>query len=139
VPEAARILRWSNAGHPSPLLLGPDGTATLLERPANVLLGVAPDMARRHHTVALRPGATVVLYTDGPVEHRDATLDDGLALLLAVAPGLAARPVSELCDRLLGRMAPDLTGDIALLAVGSGTSRPTPGELRSMAFPVRRR
>ncbi|MGZ4544880.1 MAG: SpoIIE family protein phosphatase [Blastococcus sp.] len=116
VPGAARILRWSNAGHPPPLLLQPDGTASLLERPANVLLGVAPDTPRRHHTVALEPGATVVLYTDGLVEHRDATLDDGLARLIAVAPDLAARPVSELCDEILDRMEPDLTDDIALLA-----------------------
>jgi serine phosphatase RsbU (regulator of sigma subunit) len=116
-PGAARILRWSNAGHPPPLLLGADGTARLLERPANLLLGVAPDTPRRHHTVALWPGATVVLYTDGLVEHRDATLDDGLARLLAVAPGLAARPVSELCDEILDRMAPDLSDDIALLAL----------------------
>jgi serine phosphatase RsbU (regulator of sigma subunit) len=89
----------------------------LLERPANVLLGVAPATPRRHHTVALRPGATVLLYTDGLVEHRDATLDDGLGKLLAVAPDLAARPVSELCDEILVRMAPDLTDDITLLAV----------------------
>ena len=117
VPGVARILRWSNAGHPPPLLLAPEGTASLLERPANVLLGVAPDIPRRHHTVALRPGDTVVLYTDGLVEHRDATLDDGLARLLAVAPALADRPVSELCDEILDRMAPDLTDDIALLAL----------------------
>jgi len=117
VPRAARILRWSNAGHPPPLLLGPDGTASLLERPANLLLGVASDTPRRHHSVALWPGATVILYTDGLVEHRDATLDDGLARLLAVAPDLAARPVSELCDAILDRMEPDLTDDIALLAL----------------------
>ena len=116
-PGAARILRWSNAGHPPPLVLGADGTASLLERPANMLLGVAPDTPRRHHAVALGPGATVVLYTDGLVEHRDATLDDGLARLLAVAPDLAVRPLSELCDEILDRMAPDLSDDIALLAV----------------------
>jgi serine phosphatase RsbU (regulator of sigma subunit) len=117
VPGVARILRWSNAGHPPPLVLGPDRSASLLERPANVLLGMAPDSPRRHHTVGLEPGATVVLYTDGLVEHRDATLDDGFARLLAVAPDLAARPVGEVCDELLDRMAPDLTDDIALLAL----------------------
>jgi serine phosphatase RsbU (regulator of sigma subunit) len=64
----------------------------LLERSANVLLGVAPATPRRHHTVALRPGATVLLYTDGLVEHRDATLDDGLGKLLAVRVRAAERP-----------------------------------------------
>lgn len=126
-PGATRILRWSNAGHPPPLLIEPDGRATLLERPANVLLGVAPDSVRVHHAVALLPGATAVLYTDGLVERRDATLDDGLARLLAVAPTLAGRPVSELCDEILDRMAPDLTDDIALLAVRVRAVEPPPG------------
>jgi serine phosphatase RsbU (regulator of sigma subunit) len=116
-PECVRVLRWSNAGHPPPLLLEPDGAARLLERPANVLLGVAPDTPRQHHSVALRAGATVVLYTDGLVERRDATLDEGLDRLLAVAPDLVALPLSDLCDEILDRMAPDLTDDIALLAV----------------------
>jgi serine phosphatase RsbU (regulator of sigma subunit) len=116
-PDRPRILRWSNAGHPPPLLLQPDGTATLLERPPNLLLGVAPDAPRQHHAVALHPGATVVLYTDGLVERRDATLDQGLDRLLGVAQDLAGRPVPELCDEILERMEPDLTDDIALLAL----------------------
>ena len=116
-PDRPRLLRWSNAGHPPPLLLAPDGTATLLERTADLLLGVDADAPRRQHVVALPPGATVVLYTDGLVEHRDASLDAGLARLLAAAPDLAGRPVDELCDALLDRLHPDLTDDIALLAV----------------------
>ncbi len=115
--DGTRLLRWSNAGHPPPLLLAPDGTAALLERQVNLLLGVTPDAPRRHHTVVLPPGSTVVLYTDGLVEHRDATLDAGLGRLLALGPAVAGRPVGELCDELLDRMEPDLTDDIALLAV----------------------
>jgi serine phosphatase RsbU (regulator of sigma subunit) len=124
-PDRARVLRWSNAGHPPPLLIDPDGIATLLERPADLLLGVDAETPRRQHAVALQPGATVVLYTDGLVERRDAPLDDGLARLLTAAPDLARRPVDELCDELLDRLDPDLTDDIALLAVrvrDAGTS-----------------
>ena len=113
----ARVLHWSNAGHPPPLLIAADGRATLLERPADLLLGVDPDRHRHHHAVPLRPGDTVVLYTDGLIERRDAPLDDGLARLLAAAPDLARRPVEELCDAILGRMDPDLSDDIALLAL----------------------
>jgi serine phosphatase RsbU (regulator of sigma subunit) len=116
-PDRFRVLRWSNAGHPPPLLIAPDGRANLLERPVNLLLGVDPDAPRQHHAVALRPGTTVVLYTDGLVERRDASLDEGLGRLLAAAPGLAGRPVDEVCDELLDRLDPDLTDDIALLAV----------------------
>ncbi len=116
-PDRLRILRWSNAGHPPPLLLTPYGTASLLERRANLLLGVAPETPREHHSVPLPPGTTVVLYTDGLIERRDATLDDGLDRLLAAAPDLAGRPVDELCDEILDRLDPDLTDDIALLAI----------------------
>ena len=116
-PGGARMLRWSNAGHPPPLLIAPDGTATLLERPADLLLGVDAETPRRQHAVTLLPGATLLLYTDGLVERRDASLDDGLVRLLAAAPDLARRPVDVLCDELLDRLDPDLTDDIALLAV----------------------
>ena len=116
-PDRGHLLRWSNAGHPAPLLLAPDGTASLLERPADLLLGVAPETRRRQHDLPLTPGATVVLYTDGLVERRDAGLDVGLDRLLAAAPGLTDLPVDEVCDELLLRLAPDLTDDIALLAV----------------------
>ena len=111
------MLRWSNAGHPPPLLLEPDGTASLLERPANLLLGVAPDTPRRHHAVPLTPGATVVLYTDGLVERRDAASTTAWPGCSPPRPGWPHVPVDELCDEILVRMAPDLTDDIALLAL----------------------
>jgi PAS domain S-box-containing protein len=110
-------LRWSNAGHPPPLLVEPDGTARLLQRPSDLLLGVDPTAPRTQHTVDLRPGATLVLYTDGLVEHRDATLDDGLDRLLAAATDLSARPVDEVCDEIIARLHPELTDDIAILAL----------------------
>jgi serine phosphatase RsbU (regulator of sigma subunit) len=115
--RSATTFTWSNAGHPPPLLIHPDGTAALLQQPSDLLLGVDPGVARQHSSLLLEPGATVVLYTDGLIEHRDATLDDGLARLLATAPDLAARPVSEVCDELLARLEPELTDDIALLAL----------------------
>ncbi len=110
-------LRWSNAGHPPPVLVDPDGRATLLERPVDLLLGVDPGAPRQEHETGLRPGATVLLYTDGLVERRDATLDDGLQRLLSAAGELATRSVDALCDELIARMDPELTDDIALLAL----------------------
>jgi serine phosphatase RsbU (regulator of sigma subunit) len=116
-PERPGQLRWSNAGHPPPLLVEPDGTASLLDRPSDLLLGVDPEVSRSDHAVDLRPGATVLLYTDGLVERRDATLDDGLRRLLAAATDLAARPVDQLCDEVIARLDPELSDDIALLAL----------------------
>ncbi|WP_166757867.1 SpoIIE family protein phosphatase, partial [Modestobacter marinus] len=45
-----RTLRWSNAGHPPPVLLHPDGRAELLERPADRLLGATVGSPRHDHT-----------------------------------------------------------------------------------------
>ncbi|WP_205730029.1 SpoIIE family protein phosphatase [Blastococcus sp. TF02-8] len=116
-PGGAPVLRWSNAGHPPPLVVGPRGEAVLLERPRNLLLGVAPWTGRQAHALPLEPGSTVVLYTDGLVERRDATLDDGFERLLAAATDLHALSAEETCDALLDRLEPDFTDDVALLVL----------------------
>ncbi|RBY90362.1 serine phosphatase [Blastococcus sp. TBT05-19] len=113
----ALTLRWSNAGHPPPLLVGPRGDAELLERPRDLLLGVAPWTPRRAHALPLAPGSTVVLYTDGLVERRDATLDDGFERLLDAGRDLHTLPPEDACDALISRLAPDFTDDVALLVL----------------------
>jgi serine phosphatase RsbU (regulator of sigma subunit) len=74
--------------------------------------------ARRAHPLALAPGATLVLYTDGLFERRDRSLDERLAeLVRAVAGGPA--DVEGLLDHLLERMlgpAPS-RDDTALVAI----------------------
>ena len=115
--DGGRLLRWSNAGHPPPLLLSPDGTAELLRTPADLLLGLDAGTDRADHERMLPPGATVLLYTDGLVERRGSHLDDGLAHLAAVAADLAGLELEELCDALLGRLGQSGDDDVALLAV----------------------
>jgi serine phosphatase RsbU (regulator of sigma subunit) len=116
---AGTTLRWSNAGHLPPAVLGPDGTVTLLDDgPVDLLLGVAPDTARTDRAVVLEPGATVLLYTDGLVERRDRDLDVGTAALAEVLQRCAGLPLAELCDRVLERLfLPDAEDDVAVLAV----------------------
>ena len=126
-----RTLRWSNAGHPPPVLIGPDGGARLLTRPVDRLLGVHPDAVRRDHTETLAPGATVVFYTDGLVERRGVPLDEGFEWLRSTAEVLAERglPLEELCDGLLEELGADLEDDVALLAVRAHPEdRPRPAE-----------
>jgi serine phosphatase RsbU (regulator of sigma subunit) len=65
IDEASYELRWSNAGHPPPVLLSADGTVHLLEAPAEVMLGTRSTARRSNHQLTLEPGAAVVLYTDG--------------------------------------------------------------------------
>jgi serine phosphatase RsbU (regulator of sigma subunit) len=117
-----RTLRWSNAGHLPPLLLGADGTARLLE--PELLLGVDPAVQRTDATVTLHPGDTVVLYTDGLVERRVATLDEGLSRLVEAGTELAGVPVTKLCDALLSRLAPEYADDVALVALRAHPQEP---------------
>jgi serine phosphatase RsbU (regulator of sigma subunit) len=112
-------LRWSSAGHPPAIVLGPDGVARPLdEEPPELLLGVAPETKRREHVVLLEPGSTVLLYTDGLVERRDRDLDAGAAELCQVLESCAGLPLDRLCDLVLERLfLPDAQDDVALLAL----------------------
>jgi serine phosphatase RsbU (regulator of sigma subunit) len=68
--------------------------------------------------VPLRPGAVVLLYTDGLVERRDCDVDSGVARLRQHLAGLAGRPLEQLADELLARMLPATPGDdVALVAI----------------------
>ena len=116
------LLRWSHAGHPPGLLVDPDGTVTrLVDADANdLLLGFDPAADRHEGAVALQPGATLVLYTDGLVERRDRDIDDGIEALMRLLAEVSptTSDLDELCDRLLGAMASDeQEDDIALLVV----------------------
>ena len=112
------MLRWSSAGHPPPLLLREDGGVEVLERRAERLLGTGVATRRSNHVLDLSPGDTVVLYTDGLIEHRRTWIDEGLRRLSAVLGDLAGCSADEICDAVLDRI---VTGpaddDVALLVV----------------------
>ncbi|MGY2079974.1 SpoIIE family protein phosphatase [Modestobacter sp. SYSU DS0657] len=122
---------WANAGHLPPLALHPDGSvAVLADWKADLLLGVDPRAVRTDSVVTLDRGATVLLYTDGLIERRDADLDTGLDRLRTALAELAGRPLQELCDELIERLVegkPD--DDVALVAVRlHPQDRPRPSE-----------
>jgi serine phosphatase RsbU (regulator of sigma subunit) len=120
--QAARgeaTVRWSNAGHPSPMLIGPDGTVEeVVGDHPDLLLGIDPDAERSEHTRTLPPGATLVLFTDGLVERRDESISEGLARLRVTLEALADRDLDELCDEVVARMLPSRPqDDVVVLAL----------------------
>jgi serine phosphatase RsbU (regulator of sigma subunit) len=66
--------------------------------------------------VAFEPGDTIVLYTDGLVERRGASLDSVLERVLAALGDASVADLDGVCDALL--TAADTVGDddVALLA-----------------------
>jgi serine phosphatase RsbU (regulator of sigma subunit) len=124
-------LRWSNAGHPPPLLIHHDGRIEELTTPrAELMLGVEPTTGRTESVVTVRRGATLFLYTDGLVEGRDLSLDDGIARLRTALTELVGRPLGELCDAVIERLRPEgLQDDVALVAIRlHPEDRPRPAE-----------
>ncbi len=58
-------LKYCNAGHDAPIVIGPDGSARYLEVQPNLALGVEPEQEFEPQQVQLKPGTTFFLYTDG--------------------------------------------------------------------------
>lgn len=114
-----RRIRWSNAGHPPPLLVGHDGMTQMPGGPPDPPLGLGGGQGpRSDHDVHLPPQATLVLYTDGLIESPRRPIDEGLRQLRRHAAALTRRPLDVFCDLLLDRVRPDDNDDdVALLAL----------------------
>jgi serine phosphatase RsbU (regulator of sigma subunit) len=82
----SRVLTWAQAGHPPPLLVRGAG-ASPLTAPAGILLG-AGRSSYEAASLALEPGDLLLLYSDGLIERRDRSLEQGLATLTGAAAGI---------------------------------------------------
>jgi serine phosphatase RsbU (regulator of sigma subunit) len=123
-------LRWSNAGHPPPVLVHGDGLISTLETPPDRPLGIGADCSRSETDAVLQPGTTLLFFTDGLVERRGQVIDDGIRLLVTTLADLeppALRDPETLCDELFARLLPDRPhDDVGLLVVQltTGTALP---------------
>jgi serine phosphatase RsbU (regulator of sigma subunit)/anti-sigma regulatory factor (Ser/Thr protein kinase) len=115
-PETS-ICRLSCAGHPPPVVAYPDGRVELLDAARGLPLGTGIDSKYRQESIELPAGSVLVLYTDGLVERRGKSIDDGLADLRAAVASAPKNP-----DQLLDHVLEHVVGsgergdDIALLA-----------------------
>jgi len=118
-------LRWANAGHPPPIVVGPDGGTTVLGGPVgDLMLGVDCTVDRSEWVLDVVPDSTVLLYTDGLIERRGSTLDEGMARLVDHLGELASKPLAVLCDALLERMLQGTPqDDVAIVAVRLSATR----------------
>jgi sigma-B regulation protein RsbU (phosphoserine phosphatase) len=116
--KGLRTLRWSSAGHLPPLLLHPDGQVEVLDSDPEILLGAESTRPRTDHEVQISPGQTLVLCTDGLVEHGRTGIDEGISRLTDLVGELGALGVDDLCDQLLQRIVQGRSDDdVAILAV----------------------
>jgi serine phosphatase RsbU (regulator of sigma subunit) len=118
-PRAAR-LKVVLAGHPPPLLIDPEGHARQIGRPGT-LLGMLDSIDFTETGVEMRPGETLLLYTDGVPEagRPDNQLgEDGLIELCHAAPALSLGGLLEKIEHVaLERAEESLRDDLALLGL----------------------
>ncbi len=108
-----RVLTWAQAGHPPPVLVR-GSQACALSQPAGILLG-AGRSGYEAASLALEPGDLLLLYSDGLIERRDRSLEQGLAALTAAAAGISdpERVIAAVLDTM-GSAAEDDTCLVAL-------------------------
>ena len=100
--ESGRI-RYSNAGHDQPLLIGRG--ISLLPCDANVPLGVMPEWAFTVQESVVDPGTTIFLYTDGITEAENNQYDQfGIQRVEQTARLMQAEDISKPHD-IVKRMA----------------------------------
>jgi PAS domain S-box-containing protein len=120
VDPRTKLIIYSSAGHPPPVLLHRDGTCELLDQATDPPLGARPHhVPRPQASMSYTRGDTLVLYTDGLIERRDEDIYTGLARLAkALAEDTALVP-DQLADALLARLgvAKGASDDIALVVI----------------------
>ncbi len=126
-PHSGEV-RYASAGHPPPMVLDEHtGVVSLLDAPSAPPLGAPDSTPVTEGRVQIVPGSTIVLYTDGLIEHRGASIDDGIAQVSETLSANASLDAGSLADVVLERAGAggDLADDIALLIVRY-TGRPVP-------------
>jgi serine phosphatase RsbU (regulator of sigma subunit)/PAS domain-containing protein len=106
----------SSAGHLPTLVLDGAGGARFTDAPRCPPLGTGAGAPCLEHPFALEPGGSLVLYTDGLVESRTRSLDDGLARLAAMARANHG-DLDRLVDDIVEKLPEQRQDDIALLAL----------------------
>ncbi|WP_086603512.1 PP2C family protein-serine/threonine phosphatase [Streptomyces swartbergensis] len=115
---ASGMLRWSNCGHPTPLLIRDQRLLVdAMRRDPDPPMGLPSLLAgrqRRTHEIALKPGDRVLMYTDGVTEARGA---DGAEFGLEQFADYIIRATAA------GELAPETLRRLIHSILDSSTSR----------------
>ncbi|MGA5466036.1 SpoIIE family protein phosphatase [Mycobacterium sp. NPDC050041] len=110
-------LRYSSAGHMPAVLAAPASPPTVLSDAGAVPLAVRRTGPRPQATRTLPHGSALLLYTDGLVERRDASIDDGIDRVTRVLEREMSSHADTIADAVLRELAPPsgYDDDVAVL------------------------
>lgn len=120
VNAANHEFSYAVAGHPPPVLAEPGRKPRMLET-GSLPLGVTESASYETRTVRSVPGAMLVLYTDGAIEHTRDVLE-GEALMLAAVEDAAGRPDADAATVIRDGILRDrhIADDVAILTLRFG-------------------
>ncbi|MFF2201243.1 SpoIIE family protein phosphatase [Streptomyces sp. NPDC058145] len=127
-PNEGRLV-YASAGHLPILVRDESGTVLRADEPTGPPLGTGGWM-HASGSIALGPGSTAVLYTDGLVERRNEDLDEGIASLERALSGATGTP-QVVCDRLVrsAGVTADHDDDVAVLVLQHPAHKGPTGDL----------
>ncbi|MER8234885.1 SpoIIE family protein phosphatase [Streptomyces sp. NPDC101490] len=127
-PNEGKLV-YASAGHLPILVRDEDGGVRQAGDPTGPPLGTG-GWLHTSGSIALPPGSTAVLYTDGLVERRREDIDEGVAALARALSGADGSP-QVVCDRLLRSLGvtAEHDDDVAVLVVQHPSRRGSDAEL----------
>ncbi|MEV6244582.1 SpoIIE family protein phosphatase [Streptomyces sp. NPDC051742] len=127
-PNEGKLV-YASAGHLPILVRDEDGSVRRAEDPTGPPLGTG-GWLHASGSIALPPGSTAVLYTDGLVERRREDIDEGVAALARALSGASGTP-QVVCDRLLRSLGvtAEHDDDVAVLVVQHPSRKGADAEL----------
>jgi len=114
-PDTGEV-QIASAGHLPPVVVGANG-GRIVDITPSAPLGAFSYGRVQEQELVLRPGETLVFYTDGLVERPGTPLTDSIDTLLEVVSDAAS--VDDLCRRAVERLVPPggLRDDVAIVAI----------------------
>jgi sigma-B regulation protein RsbU (phosphoserine phosphatase) len=125
--ETSSRLRYANCGHPPPVLMAPDGAIDRLQ-PTGTVIGLFDEWDCTIQEIDLKPGYTLVMFTDGVAEAFDANFEEFgeeriVDLIRAHANCPAMTMVEGLVDAVQRHSGPAQSDDLTVVVARGRTSR----------------
>ena len=117
IDPASQSCTLSAAGHLPPVLAMPDGVTQVPDLPGGQSLGLGSAVYGQAR-IKLPPGAIIALYTDGLVETRTRSFDQGILALRAVLAGRRGQ-LETACDTLIASLAERYEDDVTVVLARS--------------------
>ena len=113
IDPASQSCTLSAAGHLPPVLAMPDGTTRVPDLPGGQSLGLGSAVYGQAR-IKFPPGAIIALYTDGLVETRTRSFEQGILALRSALP-CGPGQLDTACDRLISSLAERAEDDVTVV------------------------